>query len=90
MQSLYTSASTMAQLQKQLDTTGHNLANANTNGYKRRDSQFNELLVRNLNNQPGGLVTGPLTTPEGLRLGVGGAVPPTPRREPGEVTSQAP
>ncbi|WP_026831938.1 flagellar hook-basal body protein [Exiguobacterium undae] len=74
MQSLYTSASTMAQLQKQLDTTGHNLANANTNGYKRRDSQFNELLVRNLNNQPGGLVTGPLTTPEGLRLGVGGYV----------------
>ncbi|MGX8178165.1 flagellar hook-basal body protein [Exiguobacterium artemiae] len=74
MQSLYTSASTMAQLQKQLDTTGHNLANVNTNGYKRRDAQFNELLVRNIQNQPPGLTTGPLTTPQGLRLGVGGYV----------------
>ncbi|WP_029331727.1 flagellar hook-basal body protein [Exiguobacterium oxidotolerans] len=74
MQSLYTSASTMAQLQKQLDTTGHNLANANTNGYKRRDAQFNELLVRNISNTPGGLETGPLTTPVDLRLGVGGYV----------------
>ncbi|WP_214850751.1 flagellar hook-basal body protein [Exiguobacterium sp. s193] len=74
MQSLYTSASTMAQLQKQLDTTGHNLANANTNGYKRRDSQFNELLVRNIDNQLTPAQSGPLTTPNGLRLGVGGYV----------------
>ncbi|WP_410501945.1 flagellar hook-basal body protein [Exiguobacterium acetylicum] len=74
MQSIYTSASTMGQLQKQLDTTGQNLANVDTNGYKRRDAQFNELLVRNINNQATGFTPGPLTTPEGLRLGVGGYV----------------
>lgn len=74
MQSLYTSASTMAQLQKQLDTTGHNLANVDTNGYKRRDAQFKELLTRNIQNQPAALQTGPLSTPAGLRIGVGGYV----------------
>ncbi|MFX4303864.1 flagellar hook-basal body protein, partial [Exiguobacterium sp. A1_3_1] len=68
MQSLYTSASTMAQLQKQLDTTGHNLANVDTNGYKRRDAQFKELLTRNIQNQPAALQTGPLSTPAGLRI----------------------
>ncbi|WP_114571806.1 flagellar hook-basal body protein [Exiguobacterium flavidum] len=72
MQSFHTSASTMAQLQKMLDVTGQNLANANTNGYKRKEGQFNELLVRNIENGRG--AEGPQTTPPGLRLGTGGYV----------------
>ncbi|KEF38222.1 flagellar basal body rod protein [Schinkia azotoformans MEV2011] len=32
--SMLTASVTMAQLQKKIDTIGHNLANSNTNGYK--------------------------------------------------------
>ena len=74
IQSFYTSAVSMGQMQKKLDTIGHNMANLNTHGYKRRETTFNDLLFQQLNNQivPGHEVG--RQTPNGLRIGSGGAV----------------
>lgn len=68
------SAVTMGQIQRKLDTTGNNLANANTTGFKRRDTSFADLLFQQVNNQPvAGQETG-RQTPNGIRMGSGGAV----------------
>jgi flagellar basal-body rod protein FlgG len=68
---MITATNTMTQLQKQLDNIGHNLANINTNGYKKRDVQFSELLFQQFDNihSPAD-ATGRLT-PAGIRQGVG-------------------
>ncbi|MGF2618207.1 flagellar hook-basal body protein [Rossellomorea vietnamensis] len=62
---------TLNQLQKQMDVIGHNLANSDTNGYKRREAMFSELLVQSVNNQRAdGDLNGRLT-PGGIRQGAG-------------------
>ncbi|MFC4321945.1 flagellar hook-basal body protein [Litchfieldia salsa] len=70
--SMITATNTMTQLQKQLDLIGHNMANVNTNGYKKRDVQFGELLFQQFNNikAPEAESEGRLT-PAGIRQGVG-------------------
>ncbi|MGE6754818.1 flagellar hook-basal body protein [Rossellomorea sp. NPDC071047] len=68
---MITATNTLGQLQKQMDMIGHNLSNADTNGYKRREATFSELLVQQVNNQRvEEFETGRLT-PLGVREGSG-------------------
>ncbi|MGD6850064.1 flagellar hook-basal body protein [Rossellomorea aquimaris] len=68
---MVTATNTLGQLQKQMDMIGHNLSNAETNGYKRREATFSELLVQQVNNQRvEEFETGRLT-PLGVREGSG-------------------
>jgi flagellar basal-body rod protein FlgG len=46
--SLNVAATGMAAQETQLDTVANNLANANTNGYKHQDAQFEDLLYQNV------------------------------------------
>ncbi len=46
--SLNVAATGMAAQEAQLDTIANNLANANTNGYKHQDAQFEDLLYQNV------------------------------------------
>jgi flagellar basal-body rod protein FlgG len=61
-------AVTMAQLQQKLDNIGHNIANANTNGYKQRTANFSSLLMQQIGNDE---INPTRLTPEGIRLGSG-------------------
>jgi len=56
--------------QMQLDTISHNLANVSTNGYKRSQAVFEDLLYQNLR-QAGGQETQQNQLPTGLQLGTG-------------------
>ncbi|MGM7681992.1 flagellar hook-basal body protein [Cytobacillus sp. Hm23] len=69
--SILAAANTMGQLQQKLDTIGHNLANVNTVGYKRREASFTELLYQEFNNQPKDDQEVGRLTPDGIRLGTG-------------------
>lgn len=62
---------TLNQLQKQMDVIGHNLANSDTNGYKRREAMFSELLVQSVNNQREDRELNGRLTPAGIRQGAG-------------------
>ena len=62
---------TMGQLQKQLDTISHNMANVDTVGYKNRRATFQELLTQQFNNQPLHQYEGGRQTPIGIRQGTG-------------------
>ncbi|WP_299091914.1 flagellar hook-basal body protein [uncultured Metabacillus sp.] len=52
LRSMITATNTMSQLQKQLDTIGHNLANIDTQGFKRTETSFSELVRQQIDNQP--------------------------------------
>ncbi len=56
--------------QLNLDNIAHNIANANTTGYKMRRAQFQDLLYQNLI-QPGSAAGQQTTVPTGLQLGLG-------------------
>lgn len=51
---MITATNTMSQLQKQLDQIGHNMANIDTQSYKRTETSFSELVRQQFNNQPNG------------------------------------
>ncbi len=68
---MITATNTLSQLQKQMDTISHNLANSDTNGYKRREATFSELLVQQFDNQPDPRLELGRLTPNGVRQGVG-------------------
>ncbi|QNF27432.1 flagellar hook-basal body protein [Metabacillus elymi] len=51
LRSMITATNTMGQLQKQLDTIGHNLANIDTQSYKRTETSFSELVRQQYDNQ---------------------------------------
>ncbi|KKB40988.1 flagellar hook-basal body protein [Bacillus thermotolerans] len=76
-QTLFTSVSTLSQLQKKLDIISNNMANIDTNGYKRREASFSELLNQNTanmlqeNREIGRL------TPNGIRVGAGARIAQT-------------
>lgn len=70
--SMIAASVTLGQLQHKLDTVANNIANVNTNGFKRREVSFSDLLFQQMNNLPTG---GPgRLTPHGIRSGTGGAV----------------
>ncbi|HET6804168.1 MAG TPA: flagellar basal-body rod protein FlgG [Frateuria sp.] len=56
--------------QTRMDVVSHNLANANTTGFKSSRASFQDLVYQNLR-QPGGQTTEQTNTPSGLMLGTG-------------------
>jgi flagellar basal-body rod protein FlgG len=68
---MISATNTLNQLQKQMDTIGHNLANSDTNGYKRREAMFSELLFQQVNNQRADKDINGRLTPAGIRQGSG-------------------
>lgn len=74
MQSMLTAATTMSQVQQQLDTISNNIANIDTTGFKKKLANFNELLVQQYNNQLNPAAEIGRNTPSGIRYGVGGKI----------------
>src|SRR5207253_4197914 len=70
IRALFSAASGMTAQQLNVDNIAHNLANANTAGYKTRRAQFQDLLYQNLV-QPGAAAGQQTTVPTGLQLGLG-------------------
>ncbi len=68
---MLTATNTLAQLQKQMDIISNNIANVDTTGYKRKESQFTDLLVQQVNNQPIEQNEIGRLTPNGIRQGNG-------------------
>ena len=71
---MITAANTLGQLQLKLDMIGNNISNLDTNGYKRSESSFNELLVQQFNNQKSLSQEVGRLTPNGLRQGTGARI----------------
>jgi flagellar basal-body rod protein FlgG len=70
IRALYSAASGMEAQQLNLDNVAHNIANANTTGFKARRVQFQDLLYQNLV-QPGAAAGQQTVVPTGLQLGLG-------------------
>src|SRR5438105_12849560 len=70
IRALYSAASGMTAQQMNVDNIAHNLANANTAGFKTRRAQFQDLLYQNVV-QPGAAAGSQSTVPTGLQLGLG-------------------
>src|SRR5438105_2633685 len=70
IRALYSAASGMTAQQLNVDNIAHNLANANTVGFKMRRTQFQDLLYQNLV-QPGASAGAQTVVPTGLQLGLG-------------------
>jgi flagellar basal-body rod protein FlgG len=68
--SLLISAGALQSFQKKVDSISNNVANANTPGFKRRETTFSEILASQLNQNQPDQVVGRLT-PSGLRVGYG-------------------
>ena len=70
IRALYSAGSGMVAQQMNVDNIAHNLANANTVGFKMRRAQFQDLLYQNLV-QPGAAAGAQTVVPSGLQLGLG-------------------
>ena len=70
IRALYSAASGMTAQQMNVDNIAHNLANANTSGYKLRRAQFQDLLYQTIV-QPGAAAGQQTVVPTGLQLGLG-------------------
>lgn len=70
IRALFSAASGMNAQQLNVDNIAHNLANANTVGFKMRRAQFQDLLYQNLI-QPGSAAGSQTVVPSGLQLGLG-------------------
>lgn len=70
IRALYSAGSGMNAQQLNVDNIAHNLANANTAGYKARRAQFQDLLYQTII-QPGSSATQQSVVPTGLQLGLG-------------------
>jgi flagellar basal-body rod protein FlgG len=70
IRSLFSAASGMAAQQMNVDNIAHNLANANTVGFKHRRAQFQDLLYQSVI-QPGAASGQQTVVPTGLQLGLG-------------------
>ncbi len=70
IRALYSAASGMAAQQMNIDNIAHNLANANTNGFKMRRTQFQDLLYQSFI-QPGAAAGSQTVVPSGLQIGLG-------------------
>ena len=70
IRALYSAASGMTAQQLNVDNIAHNLANANTVGFKMRRTQFQDLLYQNMV-QPGASAGAQTVVPTGLQLGLG-------------------
>lgn len=70
IRALYSAGSGMSAQQTNVDNIAHNLANANTVGFKMRRAQFQDLLYQNLV-QPGAAAGTQTVVPSGLQIGLG-------------------
>jgi flagellar basal-body rod protein FlgG len=70
IRALYSAASGMTAQQMNVDNIAHNLANANTAGYKMRRAQFQDLLYQTVV-QPGSAAGQQTSVPTGLQVGLG-------------------
>lgn len=70
IRALYSAASGMTAQQLNVDNIAHNLANANTVGFKMRRTQFQDLLYQNMI-QPGAAAGAQTVVPTGLQIGLG-------------------
>ncbi|QHZ45339.1 flagellar hook-basal body protein [Bacillus sp. NSP9.1] len=70
---MITASNTMNQLQKQIDSISHNLANTDTTGYKAKNTSFSELVRQQIEqvDEKNNEVAQSRKTPPGLRVGVG-------------------
>lgn len=70
IRALYSAGSGMNAQQINIDNIAHNLANANTSGFKMRRTQFQDLLYQSMV-QPGAAAGSQTVVPTGLQLGLG-------------------
>jgi flagellar basal-body rod protein FlgG len=70
IRALYSAASGMNAQQLNVDNIANNIANANTNGFKTRQAQFQDLMYQTMI-QPGNAASQQSTIPTGLQLGLG-------------------
>jgi len=70
IRALYSAGSGMSAQQLNVDNIAHNLANANTTGFKMRRAQFQDLMYQTLV-QPGASAGAQTNIPSGLQLGLG-------------------
>jgi len=70
IRALYSAASGMTAQQTNVDNIANNLANANTNGFKMRRTQFQDLLYQSFV-QPGAAAGSQTIVPSGLQIGLG-------------------
>jgi flagellar basal-body rod protein FlgG len=70
IRALFSAGSGMAAQQTNVDNIAHNLANANTVGFKMRRAVFQDLLYQNLI-QPGAAAGTQTVVPSGLQIGLG-------------------
>ena len=75
--SLWTSASGMIAQQTHLDVVTHNLANVNTQGYKKRRADFEDLMYQ-IYREPGAPIEPDSLVPTGVQVGLGTRVIATP------------
>lgn len=68
---MITATNTLSQLQKQMDIISNNMANIDTNGYKRREATFTELMYQQFDNQRREDAEDNRLTPNGIRQGTG-------------------
>lgn len=70
IRALFSAASGMTAQQTNVDNIAHNLANANTVGFKQRRTQFQDLLYQSYI-QPGAAAGAQTVVPTGLQIGLG-------------------
>jgi flagellar basal-body rod protein FlgG len=70
IRALYSAASGMSAQQINVDNIAHNLANANTTGFKARRAQFQDLMYQSVV-QPGSASGQQTVVPTGLQIGLG-------------------
>jgi len=70
IRALFSAGSGMTAQQTNVDNIAHNLANANTVGFKTRRAQFQDLLYQNIV-QPGAASGSQTVVPTGLQIGMG-------------------
>jgi flagellar basal-body rod protein FlgG len=70
IRALYSAASGMSAQQINVDNIAHNLANANTSGFKARRAQFQDLMYQSVV-QPGSASGQQTVVPTGLQIGLG-------------------
>src|ERR1700732_4574196 len=70
IRALFSAASGMTAQQMNVDNIANNLANANTNGFKMRRTQFQDLLYQSFV-QPGAAAGSQTIVPSGLQIGLG-------------------
>ncbi|MDY7219697.1 flagellar basal-body rod protein FlgG [Denitrificimonas sp. JX-1] len=70
IKSLWTAKTGLESQQRQMDVTANNLANVNTNGFKRSRAVFEDLLYQNMR-QPGAMNNAQNWLPSGMQVGTG-------------------